>query len=82
MCILCYCNHVITLRLTCIIVLITIIFQILASDVTVDASIPYKQLGYCPQHDALYNDISLIEHLDLYAALRGYNKRMRHAIIN
>ncbi|KAL3223630.1 hypothetical protein MRX96_027300 [Rhipicephalus microplus] len=31
----------------------------------------FKMLGYCPQHDALWNNLTLREHLRLFAALRG-----------
>ncbi|KAK2169391.1 hypothetical protein LSH36_10g03041 [Paralvinella palmiformis] len=56
--------------------------KITVGGVGVTASLSYNQLGYCPQHDALYDDITLREHLDLYIALRGYSKKMRRAIIN
>ncbi|CAN7984948.1 unnamed protein product, partial [Ixodes hexagonus] len=31
----------------------------------------FKMMGYCPQHDALWNNITVKEHLHLFAALRG-----------
>ncbi|XP_064460515.1 cholesterol transporter ABCA5-like isoform X2 [Ornithodoros turicata] len=31
----------------------------------------FKMLGYCPQHNALWNNITAKEHLNLFAALRG-----------
>ncbi|KAG0417514.1 hypothetical protein HPB47_005542, partial [Ixodes persulcatus] len=31
----------------------------------------FKMLGYCPQHDALWNNLTLQEHLHLFGALRG-----------
>ncbi|XP_015126948.1 ATP-binding cassette sub-family A member 5 [Diachasma alloeum] len=31
----------------------------------------FRQMGYCPQHDALWKNITVREHLELYAALRG-----------
>ncbi|KAH7957727.1 hypothetical protein HPB52_022524 [Rhipicephalus sanguineus] len=36
----------------------------------------FKMLGYCPQHDALWNNLTIREHLQLFAALRGirYNE--------
>lgn len=36
----------------------------------------FKMLGYCPQHDALWNNLTLREHLQLFASLRGirYNE--------
>nr|XP_054923491.1 ABC-type organic anion transporter ABCA8-like isoform X1 [Dermacentor andersoni] len=36
----------------------------------------FKMLGYCPQHDALWNNLTIREHLQLFASLRGirYNE--------
>lgn len=31
----------------------------------------FATLGYCPQHDALWKNITVREHLELYAAIRG-----------
>ena len=31
----------------------------------------YKQIGYCPQFDALFDELTPTEHLQLYARLRG-----------
>lgn len=31
----------------------------------------FKMLGYCPQHDALWNNLTIREHIYLFAALRG-----------
>lgn len=31
----------------------------------------FSTLGYCPQHDALWKTITVREHLELYAAIRG-----------
>lgn len=31
----------------------------------------FQKLGYCPQHDAQWKKISIREHLELYAAIRG-----------
>ena len=31
----------------------------------------FKLIGYCPQHDALWKEITLTEHLRLYASIRG-----------
>lgn len=32
-------------------------------------------LGYCPQHDALWKNITVREHLECYAAIRGVPKQ-------
>ena len=34
----------------------------------------FQALGYCPQHDALWETIKLSEHLELYAAIKGIPK--------
>lgn len=31
----------------------------------------FQMMGYCPQHDALWKEVKLREHLQLYAAIRG-----------
>lgn len=31
----------------------------------------FQMVGYCPQHDALWEDITLKEHLVCYAKIRG-----------
>ncbi|XP_034945670.1 ATP-binding cassette sub-family A member 5-like [Chelonus insularis] len=31
----------------------------------------FRQMGYCPQHDALWKNITVREHLECYAAIRG-----------
>ena len=33
-----------------------------------------RLLGICPQHDILYEELSAIEHLQLYGALKGVHK--------
>lgn len=37
----------------------------------------YKMLGYCPQHDALWRNVSVREHIELYAAIRGIKVKDR-----
>lgn len=36
----------------------------------------FKMMGYCPQYDALWNNLTVKEHLHLFASLRGvrYNE--------
>ena len=34
----------------------------------------FGHLGYCPQEDALWPDLTVREHLDLYAAVKGLAK--------
>ena len=31
----------------------------------------FKLIGYCPQHDSLWKEITLKEHIHLFAAIRG-----------
>ncbi len=33
-----------------------------------------RSLGVCPQFDILWPDISVREHLELYAAIKGYKR--------
>ncbi|KAI0224223.1 ATP-binding cassette sub-family A member 5 [Lamellibrachia satsuma] len=33
----------------------------------------FEHMGYCPQHDALWEEVTLEEHLQCYAALQGYS---------
>ena len=33
----------------------------------------FEHMGYCPQHDALWEEVTLEEHLRCYAALQGYS---------
>jgi ATP-binding cassette subfamily A (ABC1) protein 5 len=36
--------------------------------------IAYKMIGYCPQHDALWSSLTIREHLNIYATIRGITK--------
>ena len=40
-----------------------------------DISSVHQQLGYCPQFDALFSLLTVTEHLELYARLRGVPER-------
>lgn len=31
----------------------------------------FRQMGYCPQHDAQWKNVTVREHLECYAAIRG-----------
>jgi ATP-binding cassette subfamily A (ABC1) protein 5 len=31
----------------------------------------FKMMGYCPQYDALWKNVTVREHLEVYAAIRG-----------
>ena len=43
-------------------------------DVESSVSEAFRQLGFCPQHDALWENMTLKEHLQLYAKIRGVPK--------
>ena len=34
-----------------------------------------KLMGVCPQHDILFNDLTAVEHIELYAGLKGVPRR-------
>lgn len=34
----------------------------------------FQLLGYCPQHDALWKNVTIREHIECYAAIRGISK--------
>ncbi|XP_077510985.1 cholesterol transporter ABCA5-like isoform X2 [Amblyomma americanum] len=42
----------------------------------------FKMLGYCPQHDALWNNLTIREHLHLFAALRGIRSSEIESVTN
>ena len=40
-----------------------------------------KQIGYCPQFDCIFKNVTVLEHLQIYAALKGIDKRVRSKLI-
>lgn len=40
-----------------------------------------KYIGYCPQFDCLYPTLTVRDHLELYASLKGIDLRLREQII-
>ncbi|RNA24891.1 ATP-binding cassette sub-family A member 3-like, partial [Brachionus plicatilis] len=34
-----------------------------------------SSLGFCPQYDILYDDLTVAEHIDLIASIKGYSKK-------
>lgn len=40
-----------------------------------DRNRAFRRLGYCPQHDALWKNCTVREHLELYAAIRGVRRK-------
>lgn len=41
-----------------------------------------QNIGYCPQFDALYGELTATEHLQLYARLRGVPPKDQKAVVN
>lgn len=35
----------------------------------------FRSMGYCPQHDALWKSITVREHLEIYASIRGVSRK-------
>lgn len=40
-----------------------------------------KHIGYCPQFDCQYDDLTVLEHLELYASIKGIKKTLRDRIV-
>lgn len=47
-------------------------------DIESNLSEAFQSLGYCPQHDALWDNITLREHIELYAIVRGVKPNIRN----
>ncbi|CAH1111719.1 unnamed protein product [Psylliodes chrysocephalus] len=45
--------------------------QIAGNSITSNMNSAFQLLGYCPQHDALWKNITVREHLEVYASIRG-----------
>lgn len=45
--------------------------QIGGESITSNMNSAFQLLGYCPQHDALWKNITVREHLECYASIRG-----------
>ena len=39
-------------------------------------------IGFCPQHDILYSDLTIYEHLELVASIKGFPKKLLNTEIN
>ncbi|XP_072168499.1 cholesterol transporter ABCA5-like [Diadema setosum] len=50
------------------------------NDITSAVSSAYQAMGYCPQIDPLWDDLTLREHLETYAAFKGIHKADRSLI--
>lgn len=51
-------------------------------DITSNQSPAFHQLGYCPQFDALWQRVTVREHLEVYAAIRGVPPHKITALID
>ncbi|XP_017782555.1 PREDICTED: ATP-binding cassette sub-family A member 5-like [Nicrophorus vespilloides] len=56
--------------------------QIGGQSITSNKSDAFRLLGYCPQHDALWKNITVKEHLECYAAIRGVPHSQISGIVN
>lgn len=56
--------------------------QIGGQNITSNMADVFKLLGYCPQHDALWKNITVREHLECYAAIRGVPRADIPRIVN
>ncbi|CAG9854771.1 unnamed protein product [Phyllotreta striolata] len=45
--------------------------QIAGKSITSNMNDAFQLLGYCPQHDAQWKEITVAEHLEVYAAIKG-----------
>lgn len=41
-----------------------------------------KMIGYCPQFDAIFDGVTVKEHLEIYAALKGINGNVRDKLVS
>ncbi|XP_037043268.1 ATP-binding cassette sub-family A member 9-like [Bradysia coprophila] len=51
-------------------------------NITINQDEAFRTLGYCPQHDALWKNITVREHLEVYAAIRGVTRKDLPRVIN
>ena len=51
-------------------------------NVELDTSVVHTMTGYCPQHDVLFDELSVYEHLELFCALKNIPKSAMPAEIN
>ena len=60
-----------------------IVFQIHidGNDIDTNVNEAFQALGYCPQKDAIWEDITLREHLKCYALIKGVKQEKIDDII-
>ncbi|XP_044763088.1 ABC transporter A family member 1-like [Coccinella septempunctata] len=56
--------------------------QICGKSITSNMNDVFHLLGYCPQHDALWKNITVREHLECYAAIRGVPRSKIPKVVN
>ena len=44
-------------------------------------NIARKQIGYCPQFDSIFEGLTVKEHLEIYASLKGIKMSLRVAMV-
>ncbi|EAT44278.1 AAEL004331-PA [Aedes aegypti] len=56
--------------------------RVAGHSITINQDDAFKTLGYCPQHDALWKNITVREHLELYARIRGVARKDMNRLIS
>lgn len=51
-------------------------------NITINRNDAFRSLGYCPQHDALWKTITVREHLEIYASIRGVARKDLSRVVN
>ena len=49
--------------------------KVFGKDITLDLDEIRKSMGICPQHDVLFDNLTVKEHLELFAVFKGMNKK-------
>uniref|UniRef100_A0A182UJ49 ABC transporter domain-containing protein n=1 Tax=Anopheles melas TaxID=34690 RepID=A0A182UJ49_9DIPT len=56
--------------------------RVAGHSITINQDDAFKTLGYCPQHDALWKNVTVREHLELYARIRGVSGKDLNRLIS
>ncbi|XP_053669271.1 cholesterol transporter ABCA5-like [Anopheles marshallii] len=56
--------------------------RVAGHSITINQDDAFKTLGYCPQHDALWKNVTVREHLELYARIRGVRGKDLNRLIS
>lgn len=56
--------------------------QICGEDIQSSMSAVFETMGYCPQHDALWGNITVAEHIATYAEIRGIRKDQIKSLVD